>query len=152
MGRGGLVFGSDCNPGTLSLIGLPKWPPCPGYCLAQRSNLAFGHGPELRIPAPLRCGEGKGHSEPCGRRWLHAHENQNNLHFSHIVNKYRSLFSLLVPPSHGSLFHPTSWLRPPPSRASSYTLPLCSDRLILLVPVPARLAHPILCGSFHPTS
>jgi hypothetical protein len=51
-------------------------PPCPGSCLAQHSNLALGHVPEMRIPAPLRCGEGKGHPEQCGRRWLHAHENQ----------------------------------------------------------------------------
>jgi hypothetical protein len=70
-----LAFGSRCNPGTPSLIGLPMWPPCPGCCLAQHSNLALGHGPEMRIPAPLRCGEGKGHPEQCGRRWLHAHEN-----------------------------------------------------------------------------
>jgi hypothetical protein len=31
----------------------------------------------LRIPAPLRCGEGKGHPEQCGRKWLHVHENRS---------------------------------------------------------------------------
>ncbi len=73
--RGGLAFGPRCNPGTPSLLGLPKWPPCPECCLAQHSNLALRPGPELRSPAPLRCGEGKGHPVQCGRRWLHAHEN-----------------------------------------------------------------------------
>ena len=70
-----MAFGPRCNPGTPSLIGLPKWPPCPGCCLAQHSNLELGLGPEMRIPAPLRCGEGKGHPEQCCRIWLHAHEN-----------------------------------------------------------------------------
>ncbi len=48
-----MAFRLRCNPGTPSLTGLPKWTPCPGCCLAQHSNLAHGHGPELRIPAPL---------------------------------------------------------------------------------------------------
>ncbi len=43
-----------------SLKDWPKWPPCPGCYLAQHSNPAHGHDPELRIPAPLRCGEGNG--------------------------------------------------------------------------------------------
>jgi hypothetical protein len=72
-----LAFGPRCNPGTPSLIGLPKWPPCPVCCLAQHSNLAIGHGPELRIPVPMRNGEEKGQPEQCGRRWLHAHENHS---------------------------------------------------------------------------
>jgi hypothetical protein len=33
---------------------------CPGCCLAQHPNLALRHCPELRIPAPLRCGREKG--------------------------------------------------------------------------------------------
>ncbi len=41
----------------------------------QHSNIVLENGPELRIPAPLRCGEGKGHPEQSGRRWLRAHEN-----------------------------------------------------------------------------
>jgi hypothetical protein len=31
----------------VSLIGLPKWPRCPECCVAQHSNFALGHGPEL---------------------------------------------------------------------------------------------------------
>jgi hypothetical protein len=77
--RSGLAFGSRYNPGTPSLIGFPKWPPCSGCCLAQHSNFALGHGPELRIPALLRCGEAKGHSKQCGRTWLHAHENHHKV-------------------------------------------------------------------------
>ncbi len=73
--QGCFAFGPRCNPGTPSWIGLPMWPPCPGCCLAQHLDLALGHGPELRIPAPLRCGEGKGHLEQYGRKCLHAHEN-----------------------------------------------------------------------------
>jgi hypothetical protein len=40
------------------------------------SNLGLGLVPELPIPAHLRCGEGKGHPEQCGRIRLHAHENK----------------------------------------------------------------------------
>jgi hypothetical protein len=55
-----LAFGHRCNPGTSSLIGRPKWPPCPECCLAQHSYLTLGHGPELRCPAPSGVGRGKG--------------------------------------------------------------------------------------------
>ncbi len=48
---------------------------CPEGCLAQPSNLGLGHVPELPIPAPLKCGEGKGHPEHGGRTRLHAQEN-----------------------------------------------------------------------------
>ncbi len=72
MGRGGAAIGPHSNPGTPFFVGLPKWPGC---CLVQHSNLALGHGPELRDPEPLRCGEGNGHPEQCVRKWLHAHEN-----------------------------------------------------------------------------
>ncbi len=58
----------------------------PKCCLAQHSNLALGHGSELRSPAPLRCGEGKGHPEQWGRRWLHAHENQYPGREGNLVN------------------------------------------------------------------
>jgi len=58
-----------------ALAPLDPWiNPCPGCCLEQHSNLALGHGCELRFPAPLSCGERKGQPEQCGRKWLHAHE------------------------------------------------------------------------------
>jgi hypothetical protein len=68
MRRGGVVFGSRCNPGTPSLKDLPMWPACAGCCLAQHSKIALVHGPELLSPAPLRShgGEGKEHPKQCG--------------------------------------------------------------------------------------
>ncbi len=57
-----MAFGPRCNPGSPCLISLPKWPPCPGCCIAQHSNLTHQHYPELASPALLRCWEGKGHS------------------------------------------------------------------------------------------
>jgi hypothetical protein len=44
-----------------------KWPPSPVRCVVQHSNLALGHGPELRSPAPLEA-----HHEKNGRERLHA--------------------------------------------------------------------------------
>ncbi len=80
-----MAFGPRRKPGNPSLVGVPKWPPCPGCCLTQHSKLALGHGPELLNPAPSRCGQAKGHPEQCGRRWLHAHENKKSRTFHVLV-------------------------------------------------------------------
>ncbi len=111
--------------GTPSSIGLPKWPACPGCCLVRRSNLALGHGPELRIPAPLRCEEGKGHPEQCGRKWLHAYENQEAFAASRLgrasggVERNRSLVVLRDPQSQRSFL---AVLETPPRDLSSRPL------------------------------
>ncbi len=56
-----MAFGPRCNPGTPSGIGLPNVALVQRGSQAQPSNLGLGHVPDLPIPAPLRCGEGKGH-------------------------------------------------------------------------------------------
>ncbi len=95
MGRG-LASGPRYNPGARSIIGLSKWPRWPGCCLAQRSNLALGQCPELRIPALWRCGEGKGHPEQCGHRWLPAHENRAFSANTDLTSEPRSYFKAYI--------------------------------------------------------
>jgi hypothetical protein len=68
------------QPWDSHLNWLPKMPLYPGCRLVQQSNLALGHGPEMRSPAPVMCGEGKGHPEVYGRNWLQAHENSSAVH------------------------------------------------------------------------
>ena len=51
-------------------------------CLVQPSNPALRPSLELLRPAPLRCGEGKGRSEQCGRKRLHAHKKWINTKWS----------------------------------------------------------------------
>ncbi len=68
--EGRLGLRASLQPWHSFIVGLPKFPPYPGCCLAQHSNHALGHGPELQIPAPLMRGEGNGRPEQCGRRWL----------------------------------------------------------------------------------
>ncbi len=60
---------------------------CPEACLAQPSNLGLGQVPELAIPAPLRCGEGKGNPEWYGQKDLtHPKKSRDLCYFVFIWN------------------------------------------------------------------
>ncbi len=83
MGRGSLAYaGASLQPWHSFLKGFAEVASGPEGCLAQPSNLGLGLVPELPIPAPLRCGEGKGHPEQCGRIRLHAHK-KKYMHVTH---------------------------------------------------------------------
>ncbi len=69
---------------------------CPEFCLAHPSNLDLGHVSELPIPALLKCGEGKGHPEQCGRTRLHAQENSTHIF---LTPKFMFARDLLLPAS-----------------------------------------------------
>ncbi len=88
-GAGQSGFQASLQPWHSFLIRFAECASCPEGCLVQPSNLGLGHVTELLIPAPLRCGEGKGQPEQFGQTGC-AHA--KIIHYPRPTSKYGLVF------------------------------------------------------------